>query len=317
MKVPHTGHEAVLLNEVMDLLAPAEGKIVVDCTVGRGGHSSEIAKRVGKSGTLIGLDVDPANLEFAKERLKDAPARVRLFHANFAELGEVLREVTVGPAVPDVSGTAGPTSHQLVDGILADLGVSTNQLFDEKYGLSFSSPMPLDMRLDPRLKKTAADVVNYLKENELADLLFNLAQEHYSRQVARKIVEARRISPISTTDRLSDIVRSAIPKRGGAPTKIDPATRTFLALRMHVNQELENLSALLEAGPKFLNPGAVMLVISFQSMEDRLVKQAFRSAEQTGRYQLLTKKPVTPAEDELAQNPRSRSAKLRAIRRVH
>ena len=301
MQLPETGHEAVLLEEVMELLAPSDGKIIVDCTVGRGGHSWEIAKRAGKSGMLVGLDVDPANLEFARERLKTAPAQVRLFHANFAELEEVLTEV----------GADG------VDGILADLGVSTNQLFEEKYGLSFSSAMPLDMRLDPRLEHSAADVVNTMKEKELADLIFHLSQEHYSRQVARKIVEARKISPISTTERLADIVRSAIPRRGGAPQKIDPATRTFLALRMHVNQELENLSALLEAGPKFLKPGGVMAVISFQSMEDRLVKQAFRSAEQTGRYQLLTKKPVTPAEDELAQNPRSRSAKLRAIRRIH
>jgi 16S rRNA (cytosine1402-N4)-methyltransferase len=301
MRIPESGHQAVLLNEVMQLLAISEGKTVVDCTVGRGGHSLEIAKRVGNNGMLVGLDVDPANLEFARERLKSALRRVRLFHANFAELKEVLGEV-------GVSG---------VDGILADLGVSTNQLFDEKYGLSFSSAMPLDMRLDPRIKLTAADVVNQLKEKELADLLFNLAQEHYSRQVARKIVEARKISPISTTERLSDIVRSAIPKRGGAPPKIDPATRTFLALRMHVNQELENLSALLEAAPKFLKPGGAMAVISFQSMEDRLVKQAFRSAERTGQFQVLTKKPVTPAEEELAENPRSRSAKLRAIRKVH
>src|SRR3989440_5790406 len=300
MRLPETGHEAVLVNEVMGLLSPSEGKIIVDCTVGRGGHSLEIAKRVGASGMLVGLDVDPANLEFARERLKNASAKVRLFHANFAELGEVLSEV----------GASG------VDGILADLGVSTNQLFDEKYGLSFSTTMPLDMRLDPRIERSAADIINEMKEKELADLLFDLAQEHYSRQVARKIVEARKISPISTTERLSDIVRSAIPKRGGAPQKIDPATRTFLALRMHVNQELENLSALLEAGPKFLKPGGTMCVISFQSMEDRLVKQAFRSAEQTGQFQMLTKKPVTPAEDELAKNPRSRSAKLRAIRRV-
>ncbi len=300
MRVPETGHEAVLLEEVMERLALGEGKIVVDCTVGRGGHALELARKVGKGGMLVGLDVDPRNLEFARERLAEAPARVRLFHANFAELGEVLGEV-------GVSG---------VDGILADLGVSTNQLFDEQYGLSFSSAMPLDMRLDSRLKRSAADVVNHTSEKELADLLFNLAQEHYSRQVARKIVEARRISPITTTERLADIVRSAIPKRGGAPQKIDPATRTFLALRMHVNQELESLSALLEAGPKFLNSGGTMAVISFQSMEDRLVKQAFRSAEQAGKFSLLTKKPITPAEAELTSNPRSRSAKMRAIRRV-
>src|SRR2546423_14916101 len=162
MRLPETGHEAVLLNEVMELLSPSEGKIIVDCTVGRGGHSLEIAKRVGPGGMLVGLDVDPSNLEFARERMKNAPAKVRLFHANFAELGEVLSEV-------GVSG---------VDAILADLGVSTNQLFDEKYGLSFSAPMPLDMRLDPRLNRTAADLVNHLKEKELAELLFNLAQEH-------------------------------------------------------------------------------------------------------------------------------------------
>lgn len=299
MRVAETGHEAVLLREVMELLAAAEGKIIVDCTVGRGGHSLEIAKRVGKSGMLVGLDVDPANLEFARERLKGAPGNVRLFHANFAQLQDVLSEVGVSE----------------VDGILADLGVSTNQLFDEKYGLSFSAAMPLDMRLDPRIERSAADVINTMKEKELADLLFELSQEHYSRQVARKIVEARKISPISTTERLAEIVRSAIGKRGGAPPKIDPATRTFLALRMHVNQELKNLSALLEAGPKFLRAGGTLAVISFQSMEDRLVKQAFRSAEQTGRDQILTKKPVTPAEDELAKNPRSRSAKLRVIRK--
>src|SRR2546430_5054586 len=135
MRLPETGHKAVLLKEVMELLEPSEGKIIVDCTVGRGGHSLEIAKRVGASGMLVGLDVDPANLEYARERLKDAPSKVRLFHANFAELGDVLREVTVGPAPPDVSGTAGPTPPKFqvsgVDGILADLGVSTNQLFDE------------------------------------------------------------------------------------------------------------------------------------------------------------------------------------------
>src|SRR5258706_921930 len=160
MRVPQSGHEAVLLDEVMQLLLPSEGKTIVDCTVGRGGHSLEIARRMGASGPLVGLDVDPANLEFARERLKDAPSKVRLFHANFAELGEVLSEV----------GASG------VDGILADLGVSTNQLFDEKYGLSFSTPMPLDMRLDPRLNRTAADLVTHLKEKELADLLFKFAQ---------------------------------------------------------------------------------------------------------------------------------------------
>jgi 16S rRNA (cytosine1402-N4)-methyltransferase len=183
--------------------------------------------------------------------------------------------------------------------------------------MSFSADMPLDMRVDPRLPQSAADLVNHLREEDLANVLYNLAQERYSRRIARKIGEARRGSPILSTGRLADLVRSAIPRRGGAPEKIDPATRTFLALRMAVNQELENLEALLKAAPKLLNPGGRFAVISFQSMEDRLVKQAFRALESTqpDTYEVLTRKPLSPSPDELAANPRSRSAKLRAIRR--
>jgi 16S rRNA (cytosine1402-N4)-methyltransferase len=205
---------------------------------------------------------------------------------------------------------------EAVDGVLADLGLSTNQLFDEQYGLSFAAAAPLDMRIDPRSPKTAADLVNTLREEDLANLLYQLADERYSRRVARKIAEARRTSPIRTTDRLADLVRSAIPSRGGAPEKIDPATRTFLALRMAVNNELQNLQTLLRDAPQRLKPGGRFGVISFQSTEDRLVKQAFRSAEQTGLLSLTTKKPITPADDELARNPRSRSAKLRVAQRV-
>jgi 16S rRNA (cytosine1402-N4)-methyltransferase len=289
-----------LLDEVLAHLKPVEGKRIVDCTVGRGGHSLALARRLGKSGLLIGLDVDPNNLAFAKERLAQVPCTVRLFHANFAQLAEVQKE----------------TGIDAVDGVLADLGVSTNQLFDEAYGLSFSQEMPLDMRLDPSVGKSAADVINHEKEEDLANILFQLAQEHYSRRIARKIVEVRRISPITTTVRLADIVRSAIPKRGGAPERIDPATRTFLALRMHVNQEMKNLEALLESGPRLLKPGGTMAVISFQSMEDRLVKQGFRSAEQAGVVKIVTKKPITPAEAEITANPRSRSAKMRVIERI-
>jgi 16S rRNA (cytosine1402-N4)-methyltransferase len=212
-----------------------------------------------------------------------------------------------------------------VNGLLADLGLSTNQLFDARYGLSFAQDMPLDMRIDPRTRLTAADLVNTRREEDLANVLYELAQERYSRRIARKIVEARRLSPITTTDRLADLVRSAIPSRsshprdrsrGGASEKIDPATRTFLALRMLVNQEMENLSAFLRAAPLALSPGGRLAVISFQSMEDRLVKQAFRSAEQTGLLKLVTKKPISPAADELARNPRSRSAKLRVAQRI-
>jgi 16S rRNA (cytosine1402-N4)-methyltransferase len=297
MDLPPTGHDPVLIDGVLDCLAPRPGRTIVDCTLGRAGHASIIAQRLGPSGLLIGLDADPRNLAFAAEQLKSVPCPTRLFHANFAELPDVLREV----------------GREKVDGILADLGLSTNQLFDAQYGLSFSQPMPLDMRIDPRTAATAADLVNSLPETDLANVLYNLAQEHYSRRIARKIVEARRLSPIKSTERLAEIVRSAIPRRGGAPDKIDPATRTFMALRMAVNRETENLDRLLADAPKYLAVGGRLAIISFQSTEDRAVKQAFRSLEQAGLVQILTKKPVTPDDSEIARNPRSRSAKLRAV----
>jgi 16S rRNA (cytosine1402-N4)-methyltransferase len=303
LPLPSSGHDPVLLQETLDALKPTAGKVFVDCTTGRGGHSMALARQLGPTGQLLCLDADPRNLEFARRRITDnSPAcPVRFFHANFAELADVL----------DAAGL------RAVDGILADLGISTNQLFEAGYGMSFSVDMPLDMRVDPRLPKTAADLVNHLREEDLANVLYNLAQERYSRRIARKIVEARRGSPILSTGRLADLVRAAIPRRGGAPEKIDPATRTFLALRMAVNQELENLEALLKEAPRLLNPGGRFAVISFQSMEDRLVKQAFRALESTqpDGYEILTPKPLSPSPEELAANPRSRSAKLRAIRR--
>jgi len=303
MELPESGHDPVLMNEVLEGLAPGEGKTIVDCTLGRAGHALEIAKRLGKTGRLVGLDVDPRNLEFAKQRLESGPSgtplngEIRLFHANFAELEDVLGEL----------GVTG------VDGILADLGISTNQLFDPHYGLSFVSEGPLDMRIDPRIRRSAADLINTLPEDELADVLYKLAQERFSRRISRKIGVERRVSPITTTERLAEIVRSAV---GHSNEKIDQATRTFLALRMAVNQELENLEALLQNAPRFLKPGGRLAVISFQSMEDRLVKQAFRQAEQSGMVRVLTKKPVSPTEEEVARNPRSRSAKLRVIEKV-
>jgi 16S rRNA (cytosine1402-N4)-methyltransferase len=315
MELPQSGHDPVLIHEVVEFLAPTEGKTIVDCTLGRAGHASQIAARLGKTGRLIALDVDPKNLEFARQRLVgwamptgDAsdprwvdPAlqkpEIRLFHANFAELGDVLTEV----GIPQV------------DGILADLGISTNQLFDPAYGMSFGNPGALDMRIDPRIRQSAADLVNSLSEEDLANVLYNLAQERYSRRIARKIGEERRISPINTTDRLASIVRSSI---GHSNEKIDQATRTFLALRMAVNQELPNLEALLKNAPGFLKPCGRFAVISFQSMEDRLVKQAFRMLEQSGAVRVLTKKPVSPSESELERNPRSRSAKMRVVEKI-
>jgi 16S rRNA (cytosine1402-N4)-methyltransferase len=300
MDLPETGHDPVLLHECLEHLAIAPGKTIVDCTTGRGGHSRAIAERLGPTGTLLCIDADPRNLEYARSRITGVSANVRFFHANFSELPEVLQAAEL----------------KSVDGILADRGISTNQLFDSHYGLSFAEPMPLDMRVDPRIERTAADLVNRTDEEELANLLYHLADERFSRRIARKIGEARRISPIQTTDRLADIVRSAIPSRGGAPQKIDPATRTFMALRMAVNQEVENLQSLLEKAPGLLEKGGRFAVISFHSTEDRLVKQAFRSAEQTGVVRLITPRPITPADAELSANPRSRSAKLRVAERV-
>ncbi len=264
MELPASGHDPVLMKEVLDALAPVEGKTAVDCTVGRAGHAVEIARRLGKTGRLVALDADPRNLEFARSRLADVPCEVRLFHANFAEL-------------PDV---------------LSDLGVS---------------------QVDGILAGSAADLVNSLPEEQLANVLYELAQERYSRRIARNIAQQRRLSPITTTERLAEVVRSAI---GRSNEKIDPATRTFLALRMAVNQEMENLEALLKRAPGFLKTGGRLAVISFQSMEDRLVKQAFRQAEQTGVVKALTKKPISPAEAEIAGNPRSRSAKMRVVEKV-
>jgi 16S rRNA (cytosine1402-N4)-methyltransferase len=301
MDLPATGHDPVLLNEVIEALEPKPDSLIVDCTLGRAGHAKAITARMGPAGTYVGLDADPRNLEFAQTQLKDAPCNVRLFHANFAELTDVFRQVD-----PDGKG---------VDGILADLGLSTNQLFDARYGLSFAQDMPLDMRIDPRTPKTAATIVNTMREEDLANVLYKLADERFSRRIARKIADARRVSPIKSTEQLADLVRAAIPKRGGAPEKIDPATRTFMALRMAVNDELPNLSALLERAPVALKPGGRFAVISFHSTEDRMVKLAFRSAEQTGLLKIVTKKPLSPADDELARNPRSRSAKLRVAER--
>jgi 16S rRNA (cytosine1402-N4)-methyltransferase len=299
MTLPPTGHDPVLLREVLEHLAPSPGQTFVDCTLGRAGHAAAIAPLLGPDGLLIGLDADPRNLQFANEQLKSAPCRVRLFQANFSRLKQVLDEADNPP----------------VHGLLADLGISTNQLFDPAYGLSFDRDAPLDMRLDPDLPQSAADLVNKLPEETLANVLYELAQERYSRQIARKIVETRRISPINHTEALAELVRSAIPRRGRPTERIDPATRTFLALRMAVNREIENLRDLLNQSPKVLAPGGRIAVISFQSMEDRLVKQAFRSLEQTGVMTIVTKKPLSPTDDETARNPRARSAKMRVAAR--
>jgi 16S rRNA (cytosine1402-N4)-methyltransferase len=284
--------------EVLDYLAVQPGQVIVDATVGGGGHARLIAERLGPTGRLIGLDQDEAMLALARPRLQGLPAT--LFHANFDRLEEVLNELNL----------------QVVDGILADLGFCSDQMDDPSRGLSFNQTGPLDMRLDTSQGEPAVDLIHRLDERELADLIYQYGEERFSRRIARRIVEARKTVPIETTEQLADIVRRAIPHKGprtkdkGRRTeRIDPATRTFQALRIAVNDELGTLDRLLTALPRHVKPGGRAVLISFHSLEDRRVKEAFKDR---ATWERLTKKPVQAGEDERQSNPRARSAKLRA-----
>jgi len=294
-------HRPVLVTEVVELLAPAGRRVLADCTAGLGGHAEALLEAAGPRANLIGLDVDEGNLRRAKERLGRFGGRVRLFHANFTQLPEVLGECGVAGA----------------DAILADLGVASSQLDDPRRGLSFAADGPLDMRLDGRLRTTAADLVNRLPEAELADLIFGFGEERYSRRIARAIVAARKEKPIGRTLELANLVAAAYPgmarrlRRG-----VHPATRTFQALRIAVNEELTSLDALLRLLPRVLNVGGRAAVISFHSLEDRRVKQAFASWAAAGTARLLHRRVIAPGEAETRDNPRSRSAKLRGVERL-
>jgi 16S rRNA (cytosine1402-N4)-methyltransferase len=290
-ELPLTRHVPVLPAEVLHWLDPKPGQTVVDCTAGAGGHSRLIAERILPGGRVIGLDQDPAMLDLARPRLAGLP--VTLVHASFDQVAEVLRDENV-----------------VADAVLADLGISSDQLDAPTRGLSFQYDGPLDMRMDPTRGETAADLLRRLPERDLADLIFQFGEERFSRRIARRIVEARQTTPIETTTQLAELVRRCVPR--GKGHRIDPATRTFQALRIAVNDELDSLDRLLAQLPRVLKPGGRAVVISFHSLEDRRVKQAFRSGEQ---WQVLTKKPVTAGEDEERTNPRSRSAKLRAAQR--
>ncbi len=302
-----TGHVPVLLKEAIDFLAIKRGGTYIDATVGLGGHSFEIAKRLGAPGHLIGLDKDPAALEIARARLvvgrsslvvgqdqqPDWPM-ITLIHKSFAELANDQRPATI-------------------DGLLADIGVSSLQLNDAARGFSFQAEGPLDMRMNPQAELTADQVVNQVDEVTLADLIYEFGEERRSRRIARAIVRSR---PIRTTAHLADVVSAAARPMNQAERKIHPATRTFQALRIFVNDELKDLRTLLDAAPRVLKPGGRLVIISFHSLEDRIVKDALREGVKQGQYRLLTKKPVTAGEEEIERNPRSRSAKLRAAERV-
>ena len=292
-------HVPVLLDEVLKFLNVRPGGVIVDATVGLGGHSAEIARRLGAKGRLICFDRDPEAMELAKARLDEVRA----------EVGREMPEVVFEPrAFSEASGVIEPGS---LDGLLADFGVSSLQLDEAHRGFSFRSEGPLDMRMDTRSGETAGQVVNQADENELADLIYEFGEERRSRRIARAIVRAR---PISTTAELAEIVSAAAPSMKG--DKIHPATRTFQALRIRVNDELGEIRSLLKSAPSLLKPGGRLVLISFHSLEDRQVKDAFREASHDGIYDVLTKKPVIAAEQEQMRNPRSRSAKLRAAEKM-
>ena len=295
------GHTPVLAGRVCELLNVRESDIVLDATVGLGGHARLLAEALGGNGTLIGLDVDPANLAVARQRLKRVSCKVELLRANFSELRAALQSVGVAR----------------VDVLLADLGVSSTQLDDADRGFSFQRDGPLDMRMDPELTITAADLVNRLKERELGDLFYHNSQERASRRIARRICAARRDKRITTTGRLAGIVVSALGiSPGSRRAKIHPATRTFLALRIAVNDEIRCLEALLAAAPDVLRPGGRIGMIAFHSVEDKPVKTDFRRRKTENVYRIVTKKPVVADPQERGWNPRSRSAKLRVAIRL-
>jgi len=294
------GHVSVLLKEAIDFLAVRRGGTYIDATVGSGGHSYEIAKRLGAPGHLIGLDKDPQALEVARRRLQ-APAELA---------GDWPQITLIQGSFSQVATRFEPNS---ADGLLADLGLSSMQLRDAARGFSFQAEGPLDMRMDPHGELTADQVVNRLDERTLADVIYEFGEERRSRRIARAIVRSR---PIRTTAQLAEVISAAArPMKG---ERIHPATRTFQAIRIFVNRELDDLKALLaeDAAPRVLRPGGRLVVISFHSLEDRIVKDALRDGARAGIYRLLTKKPVTAGEQEIASNPRSRSAKLRAAERV-
>ncbi len=291
-------HVPVLLNEAIEFLNVRAGGTYVDCTLGLAGHAVEVARLLGPDGWLIGFDRDPEALELAKTRL----ARV----CN--ELGAQAPRITlVGEPFSSVERHVEPAS---VQGILADFGVSSLQLDEARRGFSFMADGNLDMRMDTRQGPTAAQVVNEENERELANLIYEYGEERRSRRIARAIVRGR---PVTTTGQLARIVASAAPAM--KQDRIHPATRTFQALRIYVNRELDEIKALLEAAPRLLKPSGRLAVISFHSLEDRIAKDSLREGARQGIWEILTRKPVTASEDEMERNPRSRSAKLRAAER--
>ena len=282
-----------MLTEVIDWLAPKPGQIVVDGTLGGGGHSRALAEHVGSDGCVIALDRDPDAVDSSIAEFDGLP--IKPIHANFCNLPEVLAQEGL----------------EHVDAVLLDLGISSDQLADDDRGFSFQSEGPLDLRMDPTKGDPAWRLIERLSERHLADLIYEFGEERFSRRIARKVVETRRRSPIRTSQQLAELVRKCV--RVGRRQNLDPATRTFQALRIAVNEELRSLEIALRRIPDCLRPNGRVAIISFHSLEDRRVKTAFRD---DNRYEVLTKKPVRPTDAEIARNPRCRSSRLRVAARV-
>jgi 16S rRNA (cytosine1402-N4)-methyltransferase len=292
-----SGHAPVLTVEVLRYLQPERGGLYVDCTVGLGGHTRALLE--AGATRVIGLDRDVHALAEARTVLAPWADRVALVHADYRDLDEVLNQQGVGQ----------------VDGALADLGVSSLQFDTPGRGFSFLRDEPLDMRMDTTQGETAAELVAQLSETDLADLIYAYGEERFSRRIARRIAAARDEEPVTTTGRLADLIRRAVPRRGFL--RIDPATRTFQALRIRVNRELDGLDRFLEAVARRLSAAARMAVITFHSLEDRIVKHTLRALEQQASIvKVLTKKPVIAGSEETGRNPRARSAKLRVAERL-
>jgi 16S rRNA (cytosine1402-N4)-methyltransferase len=282
-------HVPVMLEEVLEYLALQPGGVYLDATCGLGGHAGAIARRL-TSGFVIANDRDVDSLEIARQNTADCADRIRFHHGRFSELDQALRVFGV----------------KRVNGLLADLGVSRYQLTAAERGFSITSEGPLDMRMDRSQPTTAADIVNFSAEKDLANLIYELGEERRSRRIARAIVRAR---PIRSTAHLAHVIESVAPRT----ERIHPATRTFMALRLAVNAELEELDALLERAPRLVVPGGRIVIITFMSLEDRKVKQRFQELSRSGAAILLTRHVVRPSEREIQSNPPSRSAKLRAV----
>lgn len=301
MNDANTLHRPVMRQEVLKFLDPKPGKIIIDCTVGCGGHAQALLESLLPDGRLIGIDQDEESLSIAKERLKNFNGACTLIYGNFKNLVQILNDLRVAK----------------VDGLLFDLGLSSFQLERSERGFSFKQDGPLDMRMDKRNKISAYDLVNNLHQEEIDQILRDYGQESWHSRIACAIVNERKKAPISTTTQLANIVTRAIPRKFLARfRKIHPATRTFQALRIAVNRELEVLEEALEEIIPYVAQSGRICIISFHSLEDRIVKNKFRKFSKAGMLKIITKKPLIPSEEEVSINPRSRSAKLRAAERI-